>query len=105
MHSRVTIFSTLLTTTNPRRELKPMHQSNGKSTRSAQVPHSQIPTKETKPMEENERKNKEKHQELQDLDPQGSPHLEEIWLGGEYRSRSPLSFPSKRSKNPRRERE
>src|SRR4051812_17466155 len=26
MHSRVTIFSTSLTTTNPRRELKPMHQ-------------------------------------------------------------------------------
>src|SRR3954463_5733145 len=104
MHSRVTIFSTSLTTTNPRRELKPMHQSNGKSTRSAQVPHSQIPTKATKAVEEYERKNKE-NQELQDLDPQGSPHLEEISLGGECRSRSPLSFPSKRSKNHRRERE
>ena len=33
-------------------------------------------------MEEYERKNKEKHQELQDLDPQGSPHLEERWIGG-----------------------
>src|SRR3954468_4526742 len=63
------------------------------------------PTKPTKSMEEYERKNKEKHQELQDLDPQGSPHLEEIWLGGECRSRSPLSFPSKRSKNHKRERE
>src|SRR3954467_11775109 len=44
------------------------------------------PTKPTKAMEEYERKNKEKYQELQDLDPQGSPHLEEIWLGGECRS-------------------
>src|SRR4051812_30776332 len=33
------------------------------------------------------------------------PYLEEISLGGEYRYRSPLSFPSKRSKNHRRERE
>ena len=24
----------------------------------------------------------EKHQELQDLDPLGSPHLEERWIGG-----------------------
>src|SRR4051812_33839905 len=48
MHSRVTIFSTSLTTTNPRRELKLMHQSNGKSTRSSQIPHSQIPPKQQK---------------------------------------------------------
>src|ERR1041385_9555545 len=48
MHSRVAIFSTSLTTTNPRRELRMMHQSNGKSTRSAQVPHSQIPPKQQK---------------------------------------------------------
>ena len=34
-------------------------------------------------MEEYERNNKGgEHKELQDLDPQGSPHLEEIWIGG-----------------------
>ena len=34
-------------------------------------------------MEENERKNKEgEHQELQDLDPRGSPHIEEKVIGG-----------------------
>ena len=32
------------------------------------------PTKATKAMEEYERKNKENTKELQDLDPQGSPH-------------------------------
>ena len=30
---------------------------------------------------------------LQDLDPKGSPHLEEKLIGGECRSRSPLSNP------------
>src|SRR3954470_23252580 len=105
-HSRETIFSTSLTTTpNPRRELKPMHQMQWQEHTKCSSPSLSNPTKATKAMEEYERKNKEKHQELQDLDPQGSPHLEEIWLGGECRSRSPLSFPSKRSKNHRRERE
>ena len=33
-------------------------------------------------MEENERKNKEEHQELQELDPRGSPHIEEKVIGG-----------------------
>jgi hypothetical protein len=34
-------------------------------------------------MEEDERKNKEEiHKELQDLDPIGSPHIEEIMIGG-----------------------
>ena len=34
-------------------------------------------------MEEYQRKNKGgEHKELQDLDPRGSPHLEEIWIGG-----------------------
>ena len=41
------------------------------------------PTEATNAREENERKNKkEKHQELQDLDPRGSPHLEEKVIGG-----------------------
>jgi hypothetical protein len=30
---------------------------------------------------------------LQDLDPKGSPHLEEKLIGGDCRSRSPLSNP------------
>lgn len=45
------------------------------------------------------------HQELQDQDIQGSPHKEESRLGGECRSRSPFSFPSKRSKNHGRNRD
>ena len=36
---------------------------------------------------------------LQDLDPKGSPHLEEKWIGGDCRSRSPLPNPSRRCKN------
>jgi hypothetical protein len=41
------------------------------------------PTKETNAMEGYERKNKEEiHKELQDLDPIGSPHLEEKVIGG-----------------------
>ena len=37
----------------------------------------------TNAMEEYQRKNKGgEHKELQDLDPQGSPHLEERWIGG-----------------------
>ena len=33
-------------------------------------------------MEENERKNKQEHQELQELYPRGSPHIEEKVIGG-----------------------
>ena len=33
-------------------------------------------------MEGFKRKNKEKHQEIQNLDLLGSPHLEEEWIGG-----------------------
>ena len=43
---RVTSSQTF-TSTNHRGESKPMHKSNGKSTRSAQVLHSQIPPKAT----------------------------------------------------------
>jgi hypothetical protein len=40
-------------------------------------------TKATNAMEEYERKNKEEiHKELQDLDPIGSPHIEERLIGG-----------------------
>jgi hypothetical protein len=44
------------------------------------------------------------NQWLQDLDPRGSPHLEEDLIGGECRSRSPLPNPSKRCKKRWRER-
>ena len=43
---RVTSSRTF-TSTSPRGEHKPMHKSNGKNTRSAQVIHSQIPPKAT----------------------------------------------------------
>jgi hypothetical protein len=41
------------------------------------------PTKATNAMERYERKNKEEiYKEFQDLDPIGSPHIEEIMIGG-----------------------
>ena len=40
------------------------------------------PSTTTNAMEENERKNEEEHEKLQDLDPRGSPHLEEKVIGG-----------------------
>ena len=41
------------------------------------------PTKATNAMDGFKRKNKEEnHQELQNLDLLGSPHLEEEWIGG-----------------------
>ena len=43
--------------------------------------------------------------ELQDLDPRGSPHIEEKNDWWKRRSRSPLSFPSRTSKNDWRDRE
>src|SRR3954466_13940190 len=59
-HSRESIFSTSLTTTpNPRRELKPMHQMQWQEHTKCSSPSLSNPTKETKPMEEYERKNKE----------------------------------------------
>ena len=61
-----------------------MHKSNGKSTRSAQVLHSQIPPKATNAYggrrEEEQRRTQQ--MELQELDRKGSPHLEERWIGG-----------------------
>ena len=61
-----------------------MHKSKGKNTRNAQVLHSQIPPKATNACggrrEEEQRRTKQI--ELQDLDPKGSPHLEERWIGG-----------------------
>ena len=59
MHSRVTIFSTSLTTTNPRRELKAMHQMQWQEHTKCSSPPLSNPTKATKSMEEYERKNKE----------------------------------------------
>ena len=57
--------------------------------------HSQIPPKQLMLLGREERKNKEEHQILQDLDPKSFPSLrgEIDWWNG--RSRSPLSFPTK----------
>jgi hypothetical protein len=56
------------------------------------------PTKPTNAMEGYERKNKEEiHKELQDLDPIGSPQLEEKVIGGNV-DLDLLSFPSKKCK-------
>ena len=40
------------------------------------------PTKATNSREEMRGRTKEEHEELQDLDPRGSPHLEEKVIGG-----------------------
>ena len=60
-----------------------MHKSNGKST-SAQILHSQIPPKAINVYggrrEEEQRRTQQ--MELQDLDPLGSSHLKERWIGG-----------------------
>ena len=80
---RVTSSRTF-TSTNPRGESKPMHKNKGKNTRSAQVLHSRIPPKATNAYggrrEEEQRRTQE--MELQDLDQETSPHLEERWIGG-----------------------
>ena len=79
---RVTSSRTF-TSTKPRGENKPMHKSKGKNTRSAQVLYSQIPPKATNAYggrrEEEQRRTQQ--MELQDLNPKGSPHLEERWIG------------------------
>jgi hypothetical protein len=43
------------------------------------------------------RRAKKIHKELQNLDPLYSPHLEEIWIGGNIDL--PLTFPAKICKN------
>ena len=53
------------------------------------------PTKATNAREENERKNEEEHEELQDLDPRGSPHLEEKMIGGNVNLDLLSLFPQK----------
>ena len=61
-----------------------MHKSNDKNTRSAQFIHSQIPPKATNAYggRREEEQTRTQQMELQDLDPKGSPHLEEEWIGG-----------------------
>ena len=46
-------------------------------------------------MVENGRKNKEEHQELQELDPRGSTHKEEKVIGGNVDLDLPSLFPQK----------
>ena len=59
-----------------------MHKCNGKGTQSAQVLLSQIPPKQLMLGRKMRGRTKEEHEELQDLDPRGSPHLEEKVIGG-----------------------
>ena len=59
-----------------------MHKCNGKGTRSAQVLLSQILPKQLMLGRKMRGRTKEEHEELQDLDPRGSPHLEEKVIGG-----------------------
>ena len=61
-----------------------MHQMQKARAQVLKILHSQIPPKATNAYggrgEEEQRRRTTK--ELQDLDPLGSPHLEEIWIGG-----------------------
>ena len=59
-----------------------MHKCNGKGTQSAQVLLSQIPPKQLMLGRKMRGRMKEEHEELQDLDPRGSPHLEEKVIAG-----------------------
>ena len=59
-----------------------MHQMQWQGHTECPSPSLPNPTKATNAREENERKNEEEHEELQDLDPRGSPHLEEKVIGG-----------------------
>ena len=63
-------------------ELKPMHQMQWQG--HTECPRPSLPdhTIITNAMVENERKNEEEHQELQKLNPRGSPHIEEKVIGG-----------------------
>jgi hypothetical protein len=70
-HSRVTLFSILNFTyhhhESSERTQTDAPNANGKNTRSAQIPHSQIPPKQQKLWRNMRGRKKEKHQELQDL--------------------------------------
>jgi len=50
-------------------------------------------------MEENERKNEEEHEELQELNPRGSPHLEEKEIGGDVDLDLLSLFPQERARS------
>ena len=58
-----------------------MHKCNGKGTWSAQVLLFQIPPKQLMLGKKMRGRTKEEHEELQYLDPRGSPHLEEKVIG------------------------
>src|SRR6266566_1205625 len=75
-HPRVISFSNFNFHVS-RGELKPMQLMQWQGHTECPSPSPSNPTKATKAMEESERKNEEEHEELQDLDPKGSPHLEE----------------------------
>ena len=55
---------------------------NGKGTQSAQVLLTQIPPNQLMLGRKMRGRTKEEHEEFQDLDPRGSPHLEEKVIGG-----------------------
>ena len=59
-----------------------MHQMQWQGHTECPSPSLPNPTKATNAREENGGRMKEEHEELQDLDPRGSPHLEEKVIGG-----------------------
>ena len=59
-----------------------MHQMQWQGHTECPSPSLPNPTKATNAREEVRGRTKEEHEELQDLDPRGSPHLEEKVIGG-----------------------
>jgi hypothetical protein len=73
----------MFTYPNLQGELKPMHQMQWQEHRKCSNPSLPNSTKATNAMKEYDRKHKEEiHKELHDLDLIGSPHIEEIFVGG-----------------------
>ena len=82
MHPRVTSFSKLQSHVSPRRTQIYAPNAKGKST-SAQILHSQIPTKQQILMGNKRGRTKRRTtKELQNPHPLSSPHLEERLIGG-----------------------
>ena len=60
-----------------------MHQMQWQGHMECPSPSLPNHTTTTNAMVENEIKNEEEHQEIQELDPRGSPHIEEKVIGGD----------------------
>ena len=81
MHPRVTSFSTFNFHESSWREQTYAPNAKGNTTQGGQVLHSQIQPKRLMLERDLKGRARTNTKHLQDLDPKGSPHLEERWLG------------------------